>query len=86
MVILDHHQGEAKVGTQDRNLKQKPMVEFSFWLDLRFTFSSLSYTVQAHFFRDGTTHSGLGSLMSNSTQRNAPKVCLLNNIMEAIFE
>lgn len=45
-------------------------------LTLRLTFSYLSYKIHVHRPRDGTTHNGLGPLITVSYQENDPLTCL----------
>lgn len=69
---------EAKVGTEDRSLRQKSSRRTDCWLA-----SYFSYTAWAHLSRDGTAHSGMNPPTSASNQENALQVCPQMNLMAA---
>lgn len=53
----------TKERNPSKNLKQKPQKNTAPWLAFGLMMSSLCYTAQDHFVRDGAAHNGLGHLM-----------------------
>lgn len=67
---LSHHSPswrELRAGSQRQELNQRPKRNTSYWLA-----HYLYYTLQTHLPRNGTAHSGPGSLASINNQKNDP--------------